>query len=132
MRMAADSGGAYVPVSKLRIERIVLNLVLNARDVMGEGGRVSITTRRGDDDMAHIVVADTGPGFSEEALAHLFEAGFTTKRQRGGSGQGLSAVAAFVAGVGGRVDVDSTVGQGATIRVSLPAVDPTTVAVAET
>ena len=101
MHMEPDSDGAYVPISKLRVERIVLNLVLNARDAMDEGGKVSITTRRGEDGIAQIVVADTGPGFSDEALAHLFEVGFTTKRERGGSGHGLSALTVFVTGVGG-------------------------------
>ncbi len=125
MHLEPDSDGAYVPISKLRIERIVLNLVLNARDAMdGGGGRVSITTRRNDDGIAQVIVADTGPGFSEDALAHLFEVGFTTKRDRGGSGQGLSALAVFVGGVGGTIEVDSKAGEGATITVSLPVADP--------
>jgi signal transduction histidine kinase len=103
----------------------VLNLVLNARDAMdGDGGRVSITTRRSDDGIAQVIVADTGPGFSEDALAHLFEVGFTTKRDRGGSGQGLSALAVSVGGVGGTIEVDSKAGEGATITVSLPVADP--------
>jgi signal transduction histidine kinase len=132
MHMRPDSDGAYVSISKLRIERIVLNLVLNARDAMDGGGRVSITTRRGDDGVVQIVVGDTGPGFSEEALARLFEVGFTTKRDRGGSGQGLSSLATFVGGVGGSIDVDSKAGEGATIVVSLPVADPAAVPVAET
>jgi C4-dicarboxylate-specific signal transduction histidine kinase len=124
MHLEPDSDGAYVPISKLRIERIVLNLVLNARDAMDGGdGRVSITTRQNDDGIAQVIVADTGPGFSEDALAHLFEVGFTTKRDRGGSGQGLSALAAFVGGVGGTIEVDSKTGEGATITVSLPVAD---------
>jgi signal transduction histidine kinase len=132
MHLEPGSDGAYVPISKLRIERIVLNLVLNARDAMDGGGRVSITTRRGDDGIAQIVVGDTGPGFTEEALEHLFEIGFTTKRQRGGSGQGLSALAVFVQGVGGRIEVESKAGEGATVVVSLPVADPAAVRVAET
>ena len=70
----------------------MLNLVLNARDAMDDGGVLIGTTRRGAEDIAQIVVADTGPGFSDEALAHLFEVGFTTKRERGGSGHGLVAL----------------------------------------
>jgi signal transduction histidine kinase len=132
MLLEPRSDGAYVLISKLRIERIVLNLVLNARDAMGGGGKLSVTTRRDTDSVAQIVVEDTGPGFTEEALAHLFEAGFTTKRERGGSGTGLSALAHFVTGVGGRIEVDSKPGEGASVIVSLPLGDPASVPTSET
>jgi signal transduction histidine kinase len=132
MLLEPASDGAYVPISKLRVERVVLNLVLNARDAMDEGGKVSITTRRDADGIAQIVVQDTGPGFSDEALAHLFEVGFTTKRERGGSGQGLSALAVFVNDVGGTIEVDSKAGEGATVIVSLPVADPLAIPAAET
>ena len=69
-----------------------------------------------------VVVSDTGSGFSAEALEHLFEVGFTTKGDRGGSGNGLSAVAHFVEGAGGSVSVESVVGEGATVIVTLPRV----------
>jgi two-component system cell cycle sensor histidine kinase/response regulator CckA len=123
MIIEADAQGAYVSISKLRIERIVLNLVLNARDAMEGGGTLTIRTDRPDKDNARIIVSDTGPGFSEEALAHLFELGFTTKRDRGGSGHGLAALAPFVDGAGGSIEVDSVAGEGATITVSLPTAD---------
>jgi signal transduction histidine kinase len=125
MQLDPDSEGAYVPISKLRVERIVLNLVLNARDAMEQGGLLTITTRRASDATVRIVVADTGPGFSEAALEHLFEPGFTTKRERGGSGLGLSALATFVDGAGGSITVDSRAGEGATVSVTLPMADPT-------
>jgi two-component system cell cycle sensor histidine kinase/response regulator CckA len=123
MIIEADAQGAYVSISKLRIERIVLNLVLNARDAMEGGGTLTIRTDRPDKDNARIIVSDTGPGFSEEALAHLFELGFTTKRYRGGSGHGLAALAPFVNGAGGSIEVASVAGEGATITVSLPTAD---------
>jgi two-component system cell cycle sensor histidine kinase/response regulator CckA len=123
MIIEADAQGAYVSISKLRIERIVLNLVLNARDAMEGGGTLTIRTDRPDKDNARIIVSDTGPGFSEEALAHLFELGFTTKRDRGGSGHGLAALAPFVNGAGGSIEVASVAGEGATITVSLPTAD---------
>lgn len=122
--MHTDSDGALVGIPKLRIERIVLNLALNARDAMNGGGRLSVRTERPDADHALIVVADTGPGFSEEALAHLFEVGFTTKGHRGGSGNGLSRLEPFVRGAGGSIEVDSVAGVGATIRVMLPTTEP--------
>jgi two-component system cell cycle sensor histidine kinase/response regulator CckA len=123
MELAPSSDGAYVTISKLRVERIVLNLVLNARDAMEDGGKLAVHTAQGPDDTVQIIVSDTGPGFSDEALAHLFESGFTTKRERGGSGLGLSAVARFVDGAGGSIDIDSVAGEGATITVSLPLAD---------
>ncbi len=122
--VAPDAEEALVSVSKLRIERIVLNLVMNARDAMDDGGSLAIRTSRADDQTAQIIVADTGAGFSEEALAHLFETGFTTKRERGGSGNGLSALARFVDGAGGSIHVDSVAGEGSTITVTLPMAEP--------
>ena len=121
--LAPDSGAAYVTISKLRIERIVLNLALNARDAMEDGGSLAIRTDRPDEDHARIIVADTGPGFSEEALERLFELGFTTKGDKGGSGHGLAALAPFVEGAGGSIEVDSVAGEGATITVTLPTAD---------
>lgn len=124
LHMETDSEGALVTISKLRIERIVLNLVLNARDAMEDGGRVSIETARDSGSTASIVVSDTGPGFTEEALEHLFEDGFTTKRDRGGSGHGLAALDAFVRDAGGSIEVDSRSGEGARVVVTLPLADP--------
>ncbi len=118
-----DSAGAFVGIAKLRIERIVLNLALNARDAMTDGGTLTIRTDRPDEDTARIIVRDNGPGFSDEALEHLFEIGFTTKAERGGSGHGLAALAPFVRSAGGDIVVDSVAGEGATITVSLPTVD---------
>lgn len=123
MVLAPDAGDAHVTISKLRVERIVLNLVLNARDAMADGGRLTIRTRQTDDGQAQIIVGDSGGGFSEEALAHLFEVGFTTKAARGGSGNGLSRVAQFVNGAGGSIDVDSVLGEGSTITVTLALAD---------
>jgi signal transduction histidine kinase len=123
MELAPDSHAAYVTISKLRIERIVLNLVLNARDAMEEGGKLTIRTRRNSDAEVQIIVSDTGPGFSDDAFEHLFEEGYTTKRDSGGSGHGLSSLAAFVDSAGGFIDVASEGGEGATITVTLPVVD---------
>ncbi|MEX1295865.1 MAG: ATP-binding protein [Candidatus Limnocylindrales bacterium] len=122
--MHTDSDGALVGIPKLRIERIVLNLALNARDAMADGGTLTIRTDRPSPEFARIIVGDTGPGFSEEALEHLFELGFTTKGDRGGSGHGLAALAPFVKGAGGDIEVESVAGVGATINVSLPVAEP--------
>jgi signal transduction histidine kinase len=127
MRLEPDSEGAHVTVSKLRIERIILNLVLNARDAMEQGGTLTITTSRASEDTARVVVSDTGPGFSAEALEHLFEDGFTTKHDRGGSGHGLAVLATFLRGAGGSIEVDSRAGEGATVTVMLPLAEPSVI-----
>jgi two-component system cell cycle sensor histidine kinase/response regulator CckA len=127
MRLEPDSEGAHVTISKLRVERIILNLVMNARDAMDDGGVLTITTSRASEGTARIIVADTGPGFSDEALQHLFEDGFTTKRDRGGSGPGLSVLAAVVGGAGGTIEVDSRTGEGSTVTVTLPLAEPSLV-----
>jgi two-component system cell cycle sensor histidine kinase/response regulator CckA len=123
LELEPDAPDVYVSISKLRVERIVLNLAMNARHAMPDGGTLTVATRPGPDGGAQIGVADTGTGFSEEALEHLFEIGFTTKRDSGGSGNGLAAVAKFVDSAGGSVDVDSLPGEGATIIVTLPTAD---------
>jgi two-component system, cell cycle sensor histidine kinase and response regulator CckA len=123
MILAPDADGALVTVSKLRIERIVLNLAFNARDAMVDGGTLTIRTTRADHTTTQIIVSDTGPGFSAAALEHLFEVGFTTKGESGGSGNGLSRVAQFVDSAGGSVHVDSVEGKGSTITVTLPLAD---------
>ena len=114
---------AYVTISKLRIERIVLNLAMNARDAMEDGGRLTVDTRVMEEEAVQIIVADTGPGFSPEALEHLFELGFSTKRERGGSGHGLAALAVFVDAAGGSIEVDSVAGEGSIVTVTLPTAD---------
>lgn len=125
MYLAPASDEAYVTIPKLRVERIVLNLALNARDAMEEGGTLSVTTRRTTNGEVQVIVSDTGPGFTEEALEHLFEEGFTTKGERGGTGSGLFSVKRFVDTAGGRVVVDSRAGEGSTVTVTLPSVEAT-------
>ncbi len=106
-----------------QIENALLNLVVNARDAMPEGGAVTIATRNVADAIGEVVevaVADTGIGMSAEVLAHAFEPFFTTKDVGKGTGLGLSQVYGFVSQSGGTVDIDSAVGRGTTIRIRLP------------
>jgi two-component system cell cycle sensor histidine kinase/response regulator CckA len=121
-RVLADPG---------QIERVVLNLVLNARDAMPSGGTLSIETRDvtlapGEDptlqggDYVALVVTDTGTGITDEALPHIFEPFFTTKKMGQGTGLGLSMVEGIVHQSGGATHVRSSVGQGTTFTVHLP------------
>jgi two-component system, cell cycle sensor histidine kinase and response regulator CckA len=96
---------AVVALARRRLERVVLNPVLNARDAMPGGGRLRIRTSLDGRGHALVVVADSGGGFAEDALRHLFEPGFTTKRERGGSGRGLTGSRRIVESAGGTLEV---------------------------
>ena len=110
-----------VMADKAGIEQILVNLVVNARDAMPEGGRVEISTGPGDSD-GHFVlsVRDTGTGMDEETLRQVFEPFFTTKAQGEGTGLGLSTVYGVAKQSGGWVDVESEVGEGTVFRVFFP------------
>jgi len=132
----ADSG---------QIGQVVMNLVINARDAMPQGGRLNVRVEETEVDEAAAVtlveghagryarlsVSDTGSGISEQARARLFEPFFTTKEQGKGSGLGLSIVYGIVKRSGGYITVSSELGRGATFSIYLPvavAQEPTPVA----
>lgn len=113
-----------------RLQQLLINLVLNARDAMPEGGEVSLTlTQRSlaepegglpAGDWVQLAVADTGEGMDETTQAHMFEPFFTTKQIGQGSGLGLSQVQGIVSQHEGHLTVDTAVGEGTTVTVYLP------------
>ncbi|HYM02344.1 MAG TPA: PAS domain S-box protein [Stellaceae bacterium] len=113
-----------------QIETALLNLILNARDAMPQGGHITIETSNaeivaGDGELtpgtyATLSVADTGQGMSEEVLAHVFEPFFTTKEVGKGTGLGLAQVYGFIEQSSGHVQIESRVGVGTTVRLFLP------------
>jgi PAS domain S-box-containing protein len=128
-----DPGLPAVYGDQTQVEQALLNLALNARDAMPEGGRLTIRTARisGEDlRKAHpeasaptyvkIEVDDTGAGMDEQVKERLFEPFFTTKKDLGGTGLGLPVVYGIVSSHRGLIDVESVKGRGAAFRLYLP------------
>ena len=96
-----------------QIERIVMNLVVNARDAVGAGGRVTVATEAdADGTRVRLTVADNGPGIPDELRARIFEPFFTTKNAGKGTGLGLAIVQVLAAQTEATIDVHSRAGQG--------------------
>jgi two-component system cell cycle sensor histidine kinase/response regulator CckA len=120
-----------------QIEQVIVNLVVNARDAMPDGGTLTVRTRNADvepgssrehfgiDPGAYVVIAveDTGIGIDSEIQKHIFEPFFTTKDKPHGTGLGLATVYGIVSQSGGRIFVSSQPGRGATFSVYLPRVE---------
>ncbi|MGH6971998.1 MAG: ATP-binding protein, partial [Caulobacteraceae bacterium] len=123
-----DVGACFVDPNQL--ENAILNLCLNARDAMPDGGQLTIETdvdeaRHDDSDLADgdyvvVSVTDTGTGMSPEVAARAFDPFFTTKPAGKGTGLGLSMIYGFAKQSNGHVRVESQVGEGTTVTIYLP------------
>ncbi len=121
---------ARVSANPHRIGQVIMNLVVNARDAMPSGGRLTIETSNVGQTVM-LAVGDTGSGMDDETRARLFEPYFTTKEPGRGSGLGLATVYDVVTQCGGQISVTSDAGAGSTFKIYLPRV-PETAAPAET
>ena len=112
-----------------QVEVALLNILINARDAMPEGGRVIIATRNhepgGGARCVGVAVSDTGTGIPSDVLARVMDPFFTTKEEGKGTGLGLSMVYGFAKQSGGSVQIESVVGEGATVRLAFPASEET-------
>jgi signal transduction histidine kinase len=121
--LVVDLAGGLPPVEidPGHLEQVVMNLVLNARDALGEAPRRIRLTTGSREGGVEVAVADTGAGMDESVQRRIFEPFFTTKAQGAGTGLGLAVVHGIVAQCGGRIEVRSRPGNGTTVRVLLPA-----------
>jgi two-component system, cell cycle sensor histidine kinase and response regulator CckA len=122
---------ALVKMDPAQIQQIVLNLVLNARDAMPDGGRITISTREsprvaqedpGVCEFIELEIRDSGCGMDAATRARLFEPFFTTKKPGEGTGLGLFTVVNIVQQQKGTVEIQSVPGQGTTVIVRLPGI----------
>jgi PAS domain S-box-containing protein len=115
---------APVPVlaNRGQLEQVLMNLVLNARDAMPQGGRVTVTIAD-EGEFVRVDVADEGEGMTPETAERAFDPFFTTKPKGRGTGLGLATVYGIVTGAGGHIEIDSRIQEGTTITMHLPISD---------
>jgi CheY-like chemotaxis protein/anti-sigma regulatory factor (Ser/Thr protein kinase) len=117
--LAPDLG--IVEADRSQMHQVLMNLAVNARDAMPAGGTLTIRTANVEaPPQVTLEVRDTGKGIDESARRRLFEPFFTTKKDRSNTGLGLAIVFGIVSQCGGRIEVESKPGAGATFRITLP------------
>ena len=134
LELQLEQPGRTVRVDPTQLDQVLINLAVNARDAMTEGGQLTLRTGhitlyrslvRGEETIppgryVMVEVQDTGVGIPPEVLPRIFDPFFTTRRDRGGSGLGLSTVHGIIRQSDGFLAVDSLVGKGTRIRIYLP------------
>lgn len=130
-------GLGYVKADPGQIQQVVMNLVVNARDAMSNGGKLTVETENVEFQGPHaendfvippgayvaVAVGDTGVGMDENVKSHLFEPFFTTKEKGKGTGLGLAVIYGVVKQSGGYIVVDSVLGRGTTFKIYFPKVE---------
>ncbi len=119
----------FVLGNQTELEQVFLNIVKNAVDAMPEGGKIRIhslqTLSSGENEKVQLTMADTGEGISPHHLSKIFTPFFTTKPIGKGTGLGLSISQRIMEDHGGSLSVESTLGEGTTVLIQLPAFSQT-------
>ena len=112
-------GLPLIMFDKDQIQQVFMNLIVNAQEAMPDGGRIIIRAKMSDDNkFIEIEFSDSGTGISEENINKIFDPFFTTKEM--GTGLGLSISLGIIENHGGKLEVSSAPGEGATFRIRLP------------
>ena len=125
-RVTEDYGDVpHVNAESQRLAQVFVNLLVNAAQAIPEDvpdrGTITVRTRRSETGRAIVEISDDGLGIGPQHLGRIFEPYFTTKTQGEGTGLGLFVSLGIVRGFGGEIEVESEIGKGTTVRVSLPA-----------
>jgi PAS domain S-box-containing protein len=122
MVTSLDPGPMIVPVNRIRLEQVLVNLIGNAVDAIGrDPGTITIAARpTAEGNRVLVEITDTGHGIPPEIIDRIFQPFFTTRAEDRGTGLGLSVASEIVRGYGGALTVESPPGQGATFRFDLP------------
>ena len=144
LKIVEKAGAVWIFANQTQIEQVLMNLCVNARDAMPNGGSLTIELdianigdaaverpTAGEGTHAIVTVRDTGCGMSEEVQTHIFEPFYSTKPRHLGTGLGLSTAYAIVEKSNGQVSVESAPGEGATFKITLPLTDRVPELVAE-
>ncbi len=145
LRFDLDPSLPPVLIDPGRLEQVLMNLCVNARDAMPSGGRLTVSTyllnssekkalrsgSLGVGDYVVIATSDTGTGITQDVLERVFEPFFTTKPAGQGTGLGLATVHGIIRDAGGAIDIESAPGSGSTFRIFLEAREPGTAHAAE-
>jgi PAS domain S-box-containing protein len=127
IRIETDLDPALAPVhgNQGKLQQVILNLMLNAKDAMQGGGLIRVCTRTTPAGMVHVEITDSGAGIATEHLHRIFDPFFTTKTnpkpgEHKGTGLGLAVSYGILQEHGGKITVDSTPGEGTTFRLEIP------------
>lgn len=119
MHLKLDPEAPLAPMNPLEVELVLVNLVRNAVEAGGGSAKIVIHTMWNDEEV-RVTVEDNGCGMDKEQLAHVFDPLYTTRRQLGGSGLGMSIAHGIIQRHGGRMEVQSQLDVGTTVTIALP------------